>query len=171
MTNTRFASGHNMDEVEPRNRLTVRPAASEISRPIKAVVERTSEMKIICNQRLDRQTILIDISAIARAYDRDRIILHLGHLRSSATYHGAQAFRRDVPHCLRSVSVAPKSKAAHRHFGSVSPALHMRKTEQGHNRQCRFRVTLSRQGTSVVGRVTPTQRKCERAFARSTFVS
>jgi hypothetical protein len=34
-------------------------------------------MEVVCDQRLDRRAILVDIGSIARAYDRNRIVFHI----------------------------------------------------------------------------------------------
>ena len=50
--------------LEPGDRLTVWPATREVSRPVKPVVQRTREMKIVGQQRFDRLAILVDIGLI-----------------------------------------------------------------------------------------------------------
>jgi hypothetical protein len=65
-----------MDEVELCERRAVRPTARKIGRP---VVERAGEMEVVCNQRLDRRAILVDIGSIAPTRDLNRIVFHHYH--------------------------------------------------------------------------------------------
>src|SRR4029453_1438176 len=60
-----------VDEVEALDPLAVRPAAGEIRRAIKSVVDRAGKMEILCQQLFDCRAVLRDIGFVASTRDRD----------------------------------------------------------------------------------------------------
>lgn len=72
---------HEVDEFEIFDRPAVRPAALEVRRAVQAVVERTGEMKIVRDQRLDGCPVLRDVGFVTRASDRFRLV---GYSRAPA---------------------------------------------------------------------------------------
>src|SRR5262249_44176376 len=68
--------GYHMDKVKPGNRPTVRPAANEVGRSIKAVVERAGEVEVLGYQGFYRCAIFVGISLIASACNGSRIGSH-----------------------------------------------------------------------------------------------
>src|ERR1700730_7706516 len=79
------AIGDEIDEVEAFDTLAVRPTALEIGRSVDAVVERTAEVEIVGEDRLDRRTVLVGIGFVHCARDSDCIPGHRPLLISSWT--------------------------------------------------------------------------------------
>ena len=60
---------HQVDELKPLRRFAVGPATVKIGRTVKAGVKRAGEMKIVGNQRFNRNAILRDIGLISGSRD------------------------------------------------------------------------------------------------------
>src|SRR5262245_5951271 len=61
---------------EMRHRRAVRPADLEIGRAIERIVDRTREVKVVVEQRLNGGAIFVDISLQAGSSDCERGIIH-----------------------------------------------------------------------------------------------
>jgi hypothetical protein len=64
-----------LDDDRPEGR-AVRPAALEIGGPVDAIIERTDEMKVLADQRLDGGSVLGHIGLITRARDGNEVVRH-----------------------------------------------------------------------------------------------
>ena len=80
-----------MDELKAIDPFAVRPATVEVRLSVDAIVERTGEMEVVGDQRLDRRAVLFGVGLVARAGDRTRIGGHRGlflHARSQKLGRG-----------------------------------------------------------------------------------
>jgi len=77
-------------EIETGDRVAVRPATLEIRRTIDAIVERTGEVEIGGDERLDGGSVFVDVRLIAPAHDRCDGVGHLGVLRRGPAPEGAR---------------------------------------------------------------------------------
>src|SRR5262245_53109049 len=67
---------HHVDELEIADALAVRPATLEIRLSIESVVERTGEVEVLGDERLDCRAVLLDVRGVDGAHDGDRVMGH-----------------------------------------------------------------------------------------------
>jgi hypothetical protein len=68
------AVGHELDEIETRDVLAVRPATRKVGRAVNPVIKWAGKVEVSCDQSLNYLTTLGNIGFVCSAYDCDDIV-------------------------------------------------------------------------------------------------